>query len=103
MTIKTIWQLAPGDGNLPPIKPDLNSTGMAAFTSLTNTIAGWALLTALFAAIVGLIIMALGPAMGIQSGRRYGTLILLGSIAVAVGLGVIAGIINLVYKMFGGG
>ena len=101
MTSGTMWRLAPGD--LPPIEPDLNSTGMKAFTSLTNTIAGWALLVALFAAVVGLIVMALGPAMGIQSARRYGTLILLSSIAVAVGLGVIAGVINLIYKMFGGG
>ena len=100
-TLHTLWLMA--DGDLPPIKPDLKSTGMAAFTSLTNTIAGWALLFALFAAVVGLIIMAIGPAMGIQSGRRYGTLILLGAIAVAVGLGIIAGLINLVYKMFGGG
>lgn len=101
MNVGTILRLAPG-GDVPPIDPDLTSTGMAGFTKLTNTIAGWALLFALFAAVVGLIIMAIGPAMGIQSGRRYGTLILLGSIAVAVGLGLIAGVINLIYKMFGG-
>lgn len=81
----------------------VGSTGMKGFTDLTNTLAGWTLLVALFGAVIGLIVMAIGPALGIQSARRYGTLILLTALAAAIGLGVIAGLINGVYALFGSG
>lgn len=81
---------------------DMKATGLGGFQKLTNTIAGWALAGALFAAVVGLLVFALGPSFGLESGRRYGTRIMLGALAVAIGLATIAGLINLVYAMFGG-
>lgn len=81
---------------------DMSGTGAAGFRKLTNTVAGYALLAALFAAVVGLLVFAVGPSVGLESGRRYGTRIMLGALAVAIGLATIAGLINLFYTMFGG-
>lgn len=92
----------PGGGDIvPPVHPDLKSTGMAGFTKFTDVLAGWVLLGALAAAIIGLLVFVFGPALGIHSGRRYGTLMMISSVGAAALIGIFAGLINLVYHWFG--
>lgn len=86
---------------LPPVHPDVHSTGMAAFTKFTNVLAGWVLMAALAAAIIGLLVFVFGPALGIHSGRRYGTLGMISSVGAAALIGILAGLINLAYTWFG--
>src|SRR5664279_569797 len=58
-----------GTGLVPAVKPNMNSTGMAGFTDLTNTIAGWALLGALAAFLVSALVFVIRRAVGLRPGR----------------------------------
>src|SRR5664279_3567400 len=49
-----------GTGLVPPVKPNMNSTGMAGFTDLTNTIAGWAPLGSLAAFLLSALVFVIG-------------------------------------------
>lgn len=91
-----------GSGLVPAVKPNMNSTGMAGFTDLTNTLAGWTLLGCLAGFLVSALVFVLGPALGIQHGRRYGTMGMISALGVAVLVALAAGLINLAYTMFGG-
>lgn len=91
-----------GSGLVPAVKPNMNSTGMSGFTDLTNTIAGWVLLGCLAGFLVSALVFVLGPAVGIQHGRRYGTMGIISALGVAVLVALAAGLINLAYTMFGG-
>jgi hypothetical protein len=91
-----------GSGLVPAVKPNMNSTGMSGFTDLTNTIAGWVLLGCLAGFLVSALVFVLGPAVGLQHGRRYGTMGIISALGVAVLVALAAGLINLAYTMFGG-
>ena len=92
-----------GTGLVPPVKPNMNSTGMAGFTDLTNTIAGWALLGSLAAFLLSALVFVIGPAVGLQRGRQYGAIGMVGALGAAALVAVAAGLVNLAYSMFGGG
>ena len=93
---------AGGSGLVPAIKPNMNSTGMAGFTDLTNTIAGWALLGALAAFVLSALVFVIGPALGLRHGRQYGAIGMVGALGAAALVAVAAGLVNLAYSMFGG-
>lgn len=93
---------AGGTGLIPAVKPNMNSTGMAGFTDLTNTIAGWTLLGALAGFLMSALVFVLGPAVGLRHARQYGAIGMISAVGVAVLVAVAAGLINLAYTMFGG-
>ena len=92
-----------GTGLVPAVKPNMNSTGMAGFTDLTNTIAGWALLGSLAAFLLSALVFVIGPALGIRHGRQYGAIGMVGALGAAALVAVAAGLVNLTYSTFGGG
>ena len=92
-----------GTGLVPAVKPNMNSTGMAGFTDLTNTIAGWALLGSLAAFLLSALVFVIGPALGIRHGRQYGAIGMVGALGAAALVAVAAGLVNLAYSTFGGG
>ena len=92
-----------GTGLVPAVKPNMNSTGMAGFTDLTNTIAGWALLGSLAAFLLSALVFVIGPAVGLRRGRQYGAIGMVGALGAAALVAVAAGLVNLAYSMFGGG
>lgn len=93
---------AGGSGLVPPVKPDMNSTGMAGFTALTNTIAGWTLLGCVAAFLLSGFVFVFGPALGFSRARQFGGLGMIGALGIAALVGLAAGLVNLFYTMFGG-
>lgn len=93
---------AGGDGLIPAVKPDMNSTGMAGFTNLINTIAGWTLLSCLAGFILSGLVFVLGPAFGIRHGRQYGAIGMMAALGIAASVGMATGLVNLAYTMFSG-
>jgi hypothetical protein len=93
---------AGGSGLVPAVKPDMNSTGMAGFTALTNTIAGWTLLACVAAFLLSGFVFVFGPALGFSRARQFGGLGMIGALGVAALVGLAAGLVNLFYTTFGG-
>ena len=95
---------SPGEGTgvVPAVQPDMNSTGMAGFTDLTNTVAGWTLLGCLAGFLVSVFVFVLGPALGLRHARQYGAIGMIGALGAAALVALAAGVINLAYSMFGG-
>jgi hypothetical protein len=93
---------AGGSGLVPAVRPNMNSTGMAGFTDLTNTIAGWTLLGCLAGFLLSALVFVLGPAVGLRHARQYGAIGMIAAVGIAALVGLAAGMINLVYTMFSG-
>jgi hypothetical protein len=93
---------AGGSGLVPAVTPNMNSTGMAGFTDLINTIAGWTLLSCLAGFILSGLVFVLGPAFGIRHGRQYGAIGMMAALGIAAAVGMAAGLVNLAYTMFSG-
>jgi len=93
---------AGGSGLVPAVTPNMNSTGMAGFTDLINTIAGWTLLSCLAGFILSGLVFVLGPALGIRHGRQYGAIGMMAALGIAAAVGMAAGLVNLAYTMFSG-
>ena len=93
---------AGGSGLVPAVKPNMNSTGMAGFTDLINTIAGWTLLSCLAGFILSGLVFVLGPAFGLRHGRQYGAIGMMAALGIAAAVGMAAGLVNLAYTMFSG-
>ena len=91
-----------GDGLVPAVRPNMNSTGMAGFTDMTNTIAGWTLLSCLAGFMLSGLVFVIGPALGIRHGRQYGAIGMLAALGIAALVGMAAGLVNLLYSMFSG-
>ena len=91
---------AGGSGLVPAVKPDMNSTGMAAFTDLTNTVAGWTLLGCLLGFLISGFVFVIGPAIGFSRARQFAGLGMIGALAIAAVVGLAAGLVNLFYTMF---
>jgi hypothetical protein len=89
-------------GLVPAVQPNMNSTGMAGFTDLTNTIAGWTLLGCLAGFLISVFVFVLGPALGLRHARQYGAIGMIGALGAAALVALAAGVINLAYSMFGG-
>ena len=93
---------AGGSGLVPAVKPNMNSTGMAGFTDLINTIAGWTLLSCLAGFILSGLVFVLGPAFGLRHGRQYGAIGMMAALGIAAAVGMATGLVNLAYTMFSG-
>ena len=93
---------AGGSGLVPAVTPNMNSTGMAGFTDLSNTFAGWTLLSCLAGFILSGLVFVLGPAFGIRHGRQYGAIGMMAALGIAAAVGMAAGLVNLAYTMFSG-
>ena len=93
---------AGGSGLVPAVQPNMNSTGMAGFTDLINTIAGWTLLSCLAGFILSGLVFVLGPAFGLRHGRQYGAIGMMAALGIAAAVGMAAGLVNLAYTMFSG-
>ena len=92
-----------GSGLVPAVVPDMTSAGMAGFTDLTNTVAGWTLLGCLVGFVVSVFVFVLGPALGLRHARQYGAIGMIGAVGGAALVAMAAGVINLAYTMFSGG
>ena len=92
-----------GSGLVPAVVPKMSSAGMAGFTDLTNTIAGWTLLGCLAGFLISAFVFVLGPALGLRHARQYGAIGMIGAAGTAALVALAAGIINLSYSMFSGG
>ena len=93
---------AGGGGLVPAVKPNMNSTGIAGFTDLTNTIAGWTLLGCLAGFMLSGFVFVVGPALGLRHARQYGAIGMIASVGIAAIVGLASGLINLAYTMFSG-
>ena len=92
-----------GGGLVPPVKPNMNSTGMAGFTDLTNTIAGWTLLGCVAGFILSGLVFVVGPSFaGLRHARQFGAIGMMASLGIAAAVGMAAGLVNLFYTMFSG-
>ena len=91
-----------GGGLLPAVVPDMTSAGMAGFTDLTNTVAGWTLLGCLAGFLISVFVFVLGPALGLRHARQYGAIGMIGAVGAAALVAMAAGVINLSYTMFSG-
>lgn len=86
--MKVFYQLAvlaaPGDattppatpatpgGQIPAIVPDFNGPGVKGLTSIGGTIAGWALVLASIAVVLGVMLAVVGPRLGFQGAKAVG-------------------------------
>lgn len=91
-----------GSGLVPAVVPNMSSAGMAGFTELTNTIAGWTLLSCLAGFLISIFVFVFGPAMGLRHARQYGAIGMISAAGAAALVALGAGIINLSYNMFSG-
>lgn len=92
-----------GTGLVPPVHPNMNSTGMAGFTDLINTIAGWTLLGCVAGFIMSGLVFVVGPSFaGLRHARQFGAIGMMASLGIAAAVGMAAGLVNLFYTMFSG-
>lgn len=93
---------AGGSGLVPSVNPKMDSTGMAGFTDLTNTIGGWTLLGCLAGFLLSGLVFVAGPAVGLRHARQYGAIGMISALGIAAVVGMAAGMLNLAYSMFSG-